>query len=173
MAKDDSGLGSCVVMTVGGQGSGLAQTTRQWAREREIDMVPCHNVYAAVATLPRIAGRSLLIVGEMEELAREDGAFFRLAAARAARCCGLLDRSRPTGRTGLRAALDAGATVVGDVRDVRGVLQDWLAAAESHLVPRLAGNAAHAGGRTPASAGPADEDLRATAEELRHKPEGR
>ena len=166
MAKDGSGLGSCVVVTVGGQSSGLAQTTVQLAREGQIDVVPCDNVYAAVAALARAAGRPILVVGEMEELARENNAFFRLLAARAVRCCCLLDRVRPTGHAGLRAALGAGATILADVRDVRGVLQEWLAAAGSHGTPRVTRNAAHARGRADASGDPAYEDLRATEEEL-------
>ncbi|MBM4026198.1 MAG: hypothetical protein FJ280_12450 [Planctomycetes bacterium] len=150
MAQSNSGLGSCV-MVVGEPHSALVQTTVRLAREGGCDAVPCDNVYAAVATLAKTAGRRILVVGRIRDLAEESGAFFRIAAARAARCCCLLDRNCPAGHAALLAALGAGITVVGDVQEVPRVFSEWLATATV--------------ARSVTDAG--DEDLRATEAELR------
>jgi hypothetical protein len=140
MAKDNSGLGSCVV-AVGDPGSGLVQTTVRLAREWEIDAVPCDNVYSAVAAMAKAADRRVLVVGEMRELAKEDSAFFRVAAAHAVRCCCLLDKGSPAGREDLLAALRAGVAILGDVAGRPGHPQGM---AHGGRVPRLA--ARRAGG---------------------------
>ena len=100
MAADNLGLGSCVVV-VGDPGGALVRTTVQLAREGDIDAVVCGDVYAAVAHLGRVVGRRVLAVGTMQELARENGIFFRIAAAHGISCCCLLDPTGPVGRQGL------------------------------------------------------------------------
>lgn len=151
MARDGSGLGSCIVV-VGGPGSELVQTTMQWARTAEIDAVTCADVYAAVTHLARAAGRRMLVVGTIQELTRENGAFLRLAAARAIPCGCVLDRACSVGRRSWRAALAAGVRLLEAGPEVRGLLQEWLAAPPQ----RGRGGAAE----------PSYEELRATEAEL-------
>jgi hypothetical protein len=165
MAKDNSGLGSCVVV-VGDPGGELAQTTVRSACEGEIDAVPCDDVYAAVTQMAKAAGRRVLVVGPVTELATENGAFFRIAAAHAIRCCCLLDKTGSDGREDLVAALRAGVTILGDVQDVRGVLKEWLTTAPSHGAPRVARDASQAKRRAHDAADASYEDLRATEAEL-------
>jgi hypothetical protein len=178
MAKDDSGLDSCVVV-VGDPESELVQTVARSAHAGKIEAVLCDNVYSAVARMAQAAGRRILVVGPIAELARENGAFFRIAAAHAVRCCCLLDNSGSDGREGdphrdparlgtqdLLAALQAGVTMLGDVQDVRGVLQEWLATAPSRGSSRVGREASPAKRRARDAAGASYEDLRATEAEL-------
>ncbi len=165
MAKDNAGLGSCVVV-VGDPGSALVETAVRLAEARRLEALRCADVYAAVAALAGAAGRRLLVVGRMQDLARENGAFFDLAAAPVARCCCLLDGNRPAGPEHLRPALQAGAVLIGAVSDFQGVLQDWLTRAPAPGTPRAARKAAPAGRRAPEAADAAFEDLRATEAEL-------
>jgi hypothetical protein len=165
MAKDDPGLGSCVVV-VGDPGGELVQTTVRLAREREMDATPCDNAYAAVAQMAKAAGRRILVVGPIAELARENGAFFRIAAAHAVRCCCLLGKSGPDGRENLLAALRAGAAILGDAQDVRGVLKEWLRTAPSRGSPHVEQQALPARRRAQDAADASFEDLRATEAEL-------
>jgi len=182
MATDNSNLGSCVVV-VGDPRGELVQTTMRLAREGEIDAVACDNVYGAVAQIAKAAGRRVLAVGTMQELARENGAFFRIAAAHAVQCCCLLDRTGPAGREGNRApqceiahlatrtqdllaALGAGVTILGAVPDVRSVLKEWLATPQPRGARPVSRDAAPAGHRRGAVAEAADEEFRATEAEL-------
>ncbi len=162
MAKDKATPGSRVIV-VGEPGSELVQTSVRLAREREIDAVPCANVYAAVVTLAQAAGRRVLVVGPIQELAVENGAFLRISAAHAARCCCWLDPGRAAGPPELLTAVRANVTILGAVADLRAVLKDWLTAAEPPETP-------HPGrGVSPAKHPVREEtyeDLRATDAEL-------
>ena len=162
MAKDNAGPGSCVIV-VGEPGSELVQTIVRLAREREIDAVPCENVYAAVVAVAQAAGRRILVVGQIQELAVENGAFFGISVAHAARCCCLLDPGRAAGAQDLLAALRANATMVGALPEVRAVLQDWLATAEPPSAPRHGRGTEHT--QRPVREETYD-DLRATEAEL-------
>jgi hypothetical protein len=124
-------------VVVGDPSSELVQTTMRLAREGEIGAVPCANVYAAVAQIAQAAGRRVLVAGTIQELARENGAFFRIAAAQAIPCCCLLDQTGPVGRKNLHAALAAGVRLVEAVADVRGVLKEWLATPQPRGTPQV------------------------------------
>jgi hypothetical protein len=178
MANSNSGLDLCVVV-VGDPSREPAQTTARLAREREIDTVSCENVYSAVAQMAKAADGRILIVGTIQELAIENGSFFRIAAAHAVPCCCLLDQAGPAGRQAdphgdlsrwatqdLLEAVRAGATVLSDVQDLRGVLEKWLATARRHNSPRAGREPSQAKRRTRDAAGASYEDLRATEAEL-------
>jgi hypothetical protein len=135
MAGDKTSPGSRLVL-VGAPGSELVQTLARLAREREIDAVPCANVYAAVVAVAQAAGRRVLVVGPMSELAVENVALLGIGAAQGVRCCCLLDPGRARGTQELRAAVRANATIVGTLAEARAVLQDWLAPAEPPGTPR-------------------------------------
>jgi hypothetical protein len=179
MAKDNSGLGSCIVV-VGNPGGELAQTAASLAREAGIDAVACDDVYAAVTQIAKAADRRILIAGRIQDLAREKGSFFQIAAAHAIRCCCLLDRAGPAGRAGdahrdpsllgprtqdLLAAVHAGATVLSDAQDLRDIFEQWLAPARRHDPPRSGPESSQAKRRTRDDDA-SYEDLRATDAEL-------
>jgi hypothetical protein len=125
MLKDHSSLGSCVVV-VGDPGGALVQTTRRLAREGEIDAVVCDDVYSAVSRLAQLAGRRVLVVAALGTLAREGGAFFRIAARHAVRCGCLVAPGFATARRDLHAALEVGVTVLSDLEEIRGLLKKGL-----------------------------------------------
>ena len=137
MAKDDAGLGACIVI-VGAPDEALTQTAARLARAGGLEVLSCADVYAAVAALAGAAGRRLLVVGKMQDLAREDDSFFSILAAHAVRCCCLLDGGRPTGAASLRAALQAGTTLISIAAQLDGVLHEWRAPAPSSGAPRAA-----------------------------------
>ena len=165
MARDDSGLGLDVVV-VGDPSSELVQTTMRLARAGEIDAVPCDDVYAAVAHVAQAAGRRALVVGTIRELTRENGAFFRIAAAHAIPCCCLLDSTEPVGRKDLHAALEAGVRLVDAVAGVRSVLKEWLATPQPCGTSRTAREAAPSKRRRGDAADRSYEEFRATEAEL-------
>lgn len=165
MARGNSGPGSCVVI-VGDQGDERTQVLIRLARESRIDVLQCNDVYTAAVQIARAADRRLLVAGSIRELAREDGAFFRVAAAHGVRCCCLLDSGDTMGREALLAAVRAGATILGSAQELQGVLQEWLARTGMDDPPRVARGASPAGrpGRDAVDA--IYEDLRATETEL-------
>jgi len=191
MAKDNSDLGSCIVV-VGNPSSEFAQTAASLAHEARIDTVLCDDVYAAVTQIAKAADRHILTVGTIPELAKENGSFFRIAAAHAVRCCCLLDQAGPAGREGdpprdpsplgktakgeishwgirtqdLLAAVHAGATVLSDVQDLRGILEEWLASVRRHSSPRSGPEPSQAKRRTRDADDASYADLRATEAEL-------
>lgn len=141
------------MIVVGDARSEFVCETVRLADEYKVEAVQCADVYAAVAQAARSAGRRVLIVGTMRELARENGRLFPLAATNAVRCCCLLPKGTATGQATVLAALRAGVTVAGQTREVRTILEDWLT------------------GGGPRSGRPhrrdlLDDDLRATPAEL-------
>jgi len=151
MAKDNSGPGACVVV-VGDPAEAPVQTAVRLARAGGLEVRCCADVYAAVAALAGAAGRRLLVVGKMQDLARENGSFFSLLAAHAVRCYCLLDGDRPAGAAPLHAALQAGTTLISAASELEGVLREGLAPVPSSGVPRTTNTE--------------QEDLRATEAEL-------
>jgi hypothetical protein len=152
MAGGSSGLDPCVIV-VGDPCSEFVRETVRLAREYRVHALQCGDIYAAVAQTAAATGRRTMVVGTLKELARENGRLFALAAAHAARCCCLLDKGVTNGREAIVAALRPGASVIGEARQVRAVLEEWLAG----------------GGRRPASVDLRDlagDDLRATPAEL-------
>ncbi len=147
MAGGNSGLTPRLIV-VGDPGSELVREMVRLAREYEVEVVPCDDVYAAVAQVARSATRRVMIVGAVRELTKEEGRLFPVAAANAARCCCLIEKGTTMGRAALLAALRAGADIAGETRQVGAVLEDWLVGGRSDLRDLL------------------DGDLRATPAEL-------
>ncbi len=162
MGRDEAGPRSCIII-VGEPGSELVQAMVRWAREGEMDSVSCENAYAAVVAVAHRAGRRVALVGHIKELAVENGALFGILRAHAARCCCLLDPSRPVGPQDLLPALRANATLVGAVSEVRAVLKDWFATGAALRTPRTGSGAPH---NQPPAREETYGDLRATEAEL-------
>jgi hypothetical protein len=141
------------MIVVGDPCSEFARTMVRLAREYQVEVVPCDDVYSAVAATARAAGRRTLVVGPMRELAREDSRFFQIAEMNSLRCCCLMEKGPMTGSSGMLRALRAGAAIVCDAREVRPIFKDWLA---------------HGGHRAARRSlcDLADDDLRATEAEL-------
>jgi hypothetical protein len=135
MAENDASLGLCVIV-VGKPDSELVQMVVRLARAREIDAVPCTNVYEAVVAVAQAAGRRILVAGRIRDLAVDNGAFLGISAAHAARCCCLLEVDNLMGPQDLLAASRANATMVGAVPEVRTVLQEWITTAGPEAAPR-------------------------------------
>ncbi|MGE5295037.1 MAG: hypothetical protein ACM3VT_09425 [Solirubrobacterales bacterium] len=152
MTGGSSGIDPCFVV-VGDPCSEFVRTMVRLAREYQVEAVLCDDVYSAVAAAARAAGRSALVVGPMRELAREDNRFFQIAEANSLRCCCLLEKGPLADSVGMVTAVRAGAAMVGDARDVRAVLKDWLATDGHRAVRKSLYDLA-------------EEDLRATEAEL-------
>lgn len=151
MIGGSSGLSPCMIV-VGDPCGEFVRAMVRLACEYEIEAVQCDDVYSAVAATAGTEGRRTLIVGRLRELAREDSRFFRIAEANALQCCCFVDRGRAAGSGGMLAAMRAGASVVGDVREVGPILREWLAGG----APR----------RRTGLIDLMDDDLRATEAEL-------
>lgn len=152
MSGGSSGLDPCIIV-VGDPCSEFVRAIVRLAREYEVETVQCDDVYSAVAATARATGRRALIVGAMRELAREDSRFFQIAEGNAWRCCCLLEKGPAAGCSGVLTALRAGVSIVGDAREVRPILRDWLADDGRRVARRSLCDLA-------------DEDLRATEAEL-------
>ncbi len=134
MVKDDAGPGSCVIV-VSEPGSELVQAVVRLAREKAIDAVSCANVYRAVVAAAQAAGRRILVVGRMRDLAVDNGTFLKISATHAVCCCCLLEADRTAEPQDLLAVSRENAVIVGAVSEVQAVLQDWMATAGSHAAP--------------------------------------
>jgi hypothetical protein len=123
------------------------------ADEYELSTAHCGDVYTAVAELARGREQCLMVVGRLADLALEKGRFFGLARENGVHCCCLLDQATTAGREEVLAAAREGAHLAGNVEEIRGALDAWLAAGGC-------GEADTAGGLL-------DEEDRATEAELR------
>jgi hypothetical protein len=160
MVKEIPSPGLFLVVVGDPQGQ-LVRETLRLAREGEIEAVTCDNVCAAVTKMAGARDRQVLVLGALQELAQEDGAFLRIAAAHDVRCGCLFDQSLPAARKELLAALQAGVTVLGDLQDVRRFLKEGLA-----LSARGPQDAAPDKRRARGAEEMAYEEFRATAAEL-------
>jgi len=114
------------VLLVGAVRDDIAGGLTRLTSEYEAALIRCNDVYAAVAELAVSPQRSMLVVGRLRDLARENGRFFIIAARNAVRCCGVLDEDAPLERDEILAAVRLGVSVVAGVDEVRGVFEDWL-----------------------------------------------
>jgi len=152
MTGASPGAAPCLIV-VGDPCSEFVRTMVRLAREYRVEAVSCDDVYSAVAAMAQAAGRRTLVVGSIQELAREDCRCFRIADGNSVRCCCLLDRRAFGVAGGALAAVRAGAAVVGEAGEVRPILKEWLTTGGHRAVRRNLGDLA-------------DEDLRATEAEL-------
>ena len=152
MVAGDSRLGPGAIV-VGGRDVDFVKAALALAREYELEVTRCDDVYTAVAQLAQGAGRSLMVIGRLGELAQENGRLFALAEASGAQCCCLWDQAVAGERVNILAAVRAGSRLAGGPGEMRAALEDWLI-----NVGRPA--------RNPADDDLTSHDLRATPEEL-------
>ena len=131
MVEGDPGRRLCVIVLRALRRQLVAEVTRL-AAEYEVDVTLCDDVYAAVAELARSAGSGALVIGQLCELAKENGRLFRVGVRNGARCCVWLDAESPGGRTEVLSVVRAGASVVERMEEIRGVIEDWLARTGRH-----------------------------------------
>lgn len=117
-----------LVVVVAAAHDALATATTRLAAEYELDVRRCDDVYAAVAEVALPQDRCILVVGRLEELAKEDRRFFAIAARHGARCCALLEGAASMEPNVVPTALHTGAFLVGTTGEIRGVFDAWLAA---------------------------------------------
>lgn len=165
MVTDNTSPGPLVVV-VGDPAGPIVSAVQRLAREGEVDVAACDNVYAAVVRIARATGRRVLVVGARRDLAREDNAFLQMATARGIRCCCLLDPADRSAREELLGALRVGVTVLGDVQDIRGLLPEWLGTPPAGDAEHSTRDAGSAGCPARATDGESYEEFRATAAEL-------
>jgi hypothetical protein len=127
MAKGNSDPDRCVIV-VGNPHSEAAREMVRLAQEYQVRAVRCDDVYMAVAQMTA-AGRRALIVGRIQDLARDNGSLLTFAAARGVPCGCLLETNSRAGRERIRTALRAGAFLFFEVRETRALLEDWLTGA--------------------------------------------
>jgi hypothetical protein len=120
------------VILVGDQRDRLVGAALQAAREYELEVIFCPDVYCAAAELARGSGRCLMVIGTSGELVREEGRLFALARAGGAHCCCLLDEAASGEREQVLAAVRGGAQLVGQEQELRDALDAWLAAGGCH-----------------------------------------
>ncbi|MEN6575212.1 MAG: hypothetical protein ABFD90_02625 [Phycisphaerales bacterium] len=126
MTGGSPGLDPCMVV-VGDPCSEFVQAMVRLARESQVQTIRCEDVYSAVAIVARASGRRVFIAGAMRELAREEGRFFQIAEANGQRCCCFVRHDPAVGAGEMLAAVRSGACVVGDPKQVKPILRDWLA----------------------------------------------
>jgi len=152
MVEGDSARHLCMIVVGGARDDFVAQALRL-AREYDVSVTRCDDVYSAVVDLAAPGRRDVLLVGPFREMARESGRFFALAARTGARCCCLLGREVSGAPRDVLAAVRAGVLIVTQVEEIEPILADWLA----HRI-------CHSGGL--GTRGLVGEEFRATEAEL-------
>jgi hypothetical protein len=154
MVEGDLKLDRCL-MAVGDLGATTATDLVRLAGEYEIALATCDNIYMAVAELASQPERPTLIVGQLEELTRENGVFFPIAARNGARCCCRLKANEPSDCAAMTVAVQKGARLISGNGDLAVAIGDWLAAGPNRAVVPAADERECA-----------DEDFRTTQAEL-------
>ena len=113
------------IIVVDGSRDGLVAQALRLASEHEVEIAQCDDVYSAVAEMATSRG-SVLLVGRLDEMAREKGRLFALAARHKAQCCCVLEPERCAEAAGVLAAVAGGVSLVARAEEVGRVLKDWL-----------------------------------------------
>lgn len=129
------------LLAVGSSRDRLAIETLRLAAEYEVEGARCDDIYSAVADLAAGGRCCALVVGQLRDLGKEDGSFFRVAARNGARCAVLLEQAGLDDRRAVLTAVRARATMIDAVDELRGVVEAWLAGPGClPEVPRLTGD---------------------------------
>jgi hypothetical protein len=126
MVEGDSARHPCIVVVGDARDDFVAQILHL-AREYEVDVTQCDDVYAAVVGLAANDARCVLVAGRFREMARENGRFFTLVARTGTRCCCLLDQEAFVGHSSALAAMRTGVSLVTAVDEIEPILADRLA----------------------------------------------
>jgi hypothetical protein len=116
------------ILVVGERHGSLVGETVHLAGEYDLAATCCTDIYSAATELARHPGRFLMVIGAFRQLARGKGCFFALARRNGVHCCGLLGRAADVERERILAAARWGVRLAGEVADVRGFLDERLAA---------------------------------------------
>lgn len=131
MVEGDPGRRQCVIVVRELRQQLVTEMVRV-AAEYEVGVTFCDDVYAAVAELAGSDDVQALVIGRLQELARENSRFFRVAARHGARCCAWLDRRDPAQRGEVLSIVQPGASVVDRIEEIRGQMDNWLAPTRCH-----------------------------------------
>ena len=123
MVEGDFG---CCLIVVGDLHDRLVAEVLRVGAEYEVPVARCDDIYAAVVDVAGGTGRGALVVGQLRELARENGHFFTLAARHGVRCCVLSERPGGAERREFLMAVRAGASVIDRIDDIRSTVGTWL-----------------------------------------------
>ena len=115
------------MIVVGDRSDALVRTTVQLAEEYELDTACCHDVYSAVAELADVEVGAAMVIGQFDELKRENEALFALVGRSRTACCCLLDAESIADRKAILYAVRVGVRLMGEVSEVRECLERWLA----------------------------------------------
>jgi hypothetical protein len=126
MVEGDSARHPCMVV-VGDARDDFVRQALYLAREYDVDVTRCDDVYSAVVELAALADRRVLVAGRFREMAKEGGRFFTLTAQAGGRCCCLLGRDVGAGLGSVLVAVRTGALIVTHVKEIEPILADWLA----------------------------------------------
>ena len=141
------------VIVVDGRRDGLVGQTLRLTSDYDVEITQCDDVYSAVAELAAPGKSAVLLVGQLRELARENGRLFALAERNRAQCCCVLEPGRPAAQADVLAAIGGNVSLVAQAEELERVVQEWLA--QSRCRER------------PAGCNLADDEFRATEAELR------
>lgn len=140
MVEGDSARHPRVIVVDGSRDDLIAHALRL-ASEYEVQIVQCDDVYMAVAEMAAAGSDAVLLVGRLDEMARENGRLFALAARNGARCCCVLESGCPAGRASVLAAVRSGVSLVAGVDEIGCALKEWLTSSgcrskpsDSHLL---------------------------------------
>lgn len=98
----------------------------------------CEDVYAGSAELGRASAGRVLAVGRFEDLNKEGGRFFELAAAKGVLCCCFVETETMFGRKGLFKAAQAGTLVLQKPAQIEQVISKLLTRAVGGKLTRQA-----------------------------------
>ncbi|MBN1510164.1 MAG: hypothetical protein JW955_25175 [Sedimentisphaerales bacterium] len=127
MASQDAHLPSRVIV-VGDRRSRFAEEMVHLAREYELAVTLCDDVYSAATELARQGDPFLAVVGTLRQLKIEKWSFLSLADRDGVPCCCLLDGESDMERAQVLAVVRMGVRLAGDMTDIREFLRDRLKA---------------------------------------------
>jgi len=131
MAELASGM-QLQAVVVGGSSDELVRGVMGLAGGYGIESVRCDDVYSAVGRVAKRTGARGVVIGRLGELAREDGRFFEIARRNGFACCCLVEKDSAERPREIRAAMEAGASIVTGAAEIEELLMNLSGGGGAH-----------------------------------------
>ena len=115
------------VIVVDGPRDDLVAPALRLTSEYDVEITRCDDIYSAVAELAAPGKSGILLVGQLRDMARENGRLFALAERNQARCCCVVEPNRPAAEADMVAAIRGRVSLVVRPEEIERVVREWLA----------------------------------------------
>lgn len=130
MNKADTSL-KLRIFVVGNSVKNIVSDVIKSLKAHKIDIEVCDDIYTLIGRSAKSEIKSLLVIGSLRQLAKEQGRFFKIARNNGLACCCVINGGKGYRAEEILSAIKAGAFVVSKPSDVVDAIEKLLLANET------------------------------------------